>query len=735
MNQSNRSFRGERGVPPAQPDAGLTDGPVIDMMYLVSVLRVNARLIVLITLAALIGMYLYLLRVDPTYTADTQLVIDTREERVTPAEEIVSNLDVSNAVLASEVVTIRSNVLLGQLVDRLELVDHPVFDPRVPRGEGVFAWLKRVMRRGEPVYETARRLPEETLRSWVIDAIRRQLEVGQIGVSNTIDIRYRNGDPVMAAAVANGLAELYIDSQLDVQLAAATRANAWLAARLEELSAQVEEADDAVVEFRAGMIEQAQGSEESINQLLAELNTRLVASSTERADAEVRLSQMESLLETGGIRAVADVATSPLIENLKRQRAELAAEQAELASTLGRRHPEMIRLSAQLADLDRSMEAELERRLEEMRSEATVTRNREDALQEQIDRVSVRADGLARASVRLDQLERTANATRLVYENFLVRFKETSAQADFQAPQVRVIGRADVPSVPSAPRRTLMMLAALVLGLSGAVIFVFLRNLVRNPVTTVDEVQAISGRPNFAILPYVPHLGRGYRWLHRELSDNPRTTFMERVKSLRLSLLDFSGKKELRTVMITSSVPDEGKSVLSCALARVLRRSKTSVLLLDADLRRPDLRKVLGLPATGACLVEHLETKGNLKDIVQHSERYGFDVISPARPSNDAAELLSSADFANLLRQLTLKYRTIVLNAPPVIYLSDAIVLGQLSDKTLLTVKCGRTSSKVLRGSLARLAAADVEIDGTVLTMVRRIDSAAREANMYEYSY
>ncbi|WP_137700402.1 GumC family protein [Marimonas lutisalis] len=707
----------------------------VDLMYLYSVLRSNARLIVLVTLATIVAMFAYLQTVPPTYSAWSQVLMDTREERVAPAVAVVSNLDVTNSVIAGEVVTLRSNVLLGEVVDELDLVNAPEFDPRQLRRESFLALLKRVARGGEPPHVVAARMPESMLRAMVVDAIRRDLEVTQIGISYAIGIRFQSNRPEVAARIANAVADRYIASQLSNKLDATLRANAWLADRLEELSAQVETADGAVVDFKAEMIDMAQGSEDSINQLLAELNTRLVASSTERADAEVRFGQIEALMSGGGLTAVADVVTSPLLENLQRRRAELASEQAQLASTLGRKHPDMVSISAQIENIDRSIQEELHRKVEEMRSDVVVTRNRETALQGQIEVVSDRADALSKASVRLSQLERSAEATRLVYENFLSRYKETSAQADFQTPEARVIGRAEIPTVPSAPRKTLMMIGAMVLGFSAAVALVFLRNMVRAPVSSESELTALSRLPNFGLLPYVGHFGGGFGWLRRELSDDPKSTFMEHVKSIQTVLFDDKTVAGSRHVMITSSVPNEGKTALSVALAKSLSKAKYSVVLLDADLRQPDLRQMAGITHKEGCLVDFLESNKNLKDIVQYSEVYGINVVSPARPCTAAADLLSSPQFDKLLSRLKSRYSTVIVNAPPVLYLADAVLLGKKVGVTLMTVQCGRTPARVVRNSIQRLETAEVEVEGTVLTMVRKIDTAARETEMYSYGY
>ncbi len=709
--------------------------PPVDVVYLYSILRGKARLIVLVMVLSVLAMLFFLQFVPPQYTANSQLMLDTRKERMTPVEGVVSNLDLTQAVLAGEVITIRSNVLLGEVVDNLDLVNVPEFDPRVPRSEGLLRKIKRVLLGGEKPHEYAARMPHETLRSWVINDVRGGLSVSQLGVSYAIGVSFQSTNPVLAAEVSNAVAEAYIQSQLSAKTEATSRANAWLADRLDELSVQVESADQDVVSFKAQMIEIANGNTESINQLLAELNTKLVTSSTERADAEVRLNQVETLMKSGGLSMVADVVTSPLLDTLQRQYAEIAASQAELASTYGPRHPDMIRIAAQINDINRSLEGELRRRLEAMRSEVIVTRNREAALQSQIQEISNRADSLAKASVRLNQLERTAEATRLVYENFLSRFKETSAQADFQTPEARIIGRAEIPSTPSAPRKSLLLLTAMFLGMSGTIAFVFIRNLVLSPVHTPEELSSVTGVPNLAILPYVRNYLSRFKWLRDELSGGGVTTYMEHVRAIRTALFDVSRMQKPKILLVTSSVPNEGKSSLCCALSRIASNPRRSVLVIDADLRRPDLREALELPEDSPCLLDYLQgtTEANVLPIA--SELAGADIISPRHSTRDAAELLLLPRFDELLSEMSEIYDLIIINAPPVLHLSDALVLAQHADATLFVVKCGHTRARMVRNSVRRLEEGGADVVGTVFTMVRRADLAASQTDMYAYGY
>lgn len=707
----------------------------VDLPYLLSVLASNLRLIVLVVIVCVAAMYAYLSTVAPTYRASSKVILDTREETVSPVTAVVSDLDISNPVVAGEVVTIQSNLLLGRVVDRLNLLSHPELDPRVERPEAPIAWLRRLVRGDPPPHVMAQSYSPEVLRDVVLAHLAEGLTVRQEGIAFAIEILFEAKSPVLAAEVANTIADEYIVSQLEEKLAVSSRANDWLADRLEELSQQVEEAGSAVVEFRANMIEKAGGNEDSISQLLAELNTRLVESSTERADAEIRMSQVEALLEVNGLSAVADVVTSPLLETLLRQRAELEARQAQLGSSLGPKHPEMVQLSAQIGDLDRSIEKDLKRRIEEMRSEVVVTRNREEALLQQIAGVSARADILARQSVRLSQLERSAEAARIVYGNFLTRYKETSAQADFQTPEARVVNRAQIPLAPSSPRKTLMLLAAFGFGLSGATAFVFLRNLAQAPVMNLREVQSITNLPVLGMLPRIRHFGGRFDWFRKAMMDPKWSNFMDHVNSLRTALQLGPKSSGARVILVTSSLPNESKTTLSCALAKSVLNGGASVVLVDADLRRPDVRKTLGMPQDGGCLIQYIERKLKLKDLIIRSELTGFDVVSSTQSSSHAADLLSANIVSGLFTRLSSQYDFVIVNGPPVLYLSDTVLLAKEADATIMVVRSGRTPAKNLRNSVRRLENAGVSIAGTVLTMVQKSHPAAGDFDMYQNDY
>ena len=711
-------------------------GDLVDLEVVLGILRDGRGLIVKITLACLALTYAYLAFVPPSYEADTQIILDTRQESATPVENVVSNLNVSNAVVAGEVVSIRSNVMVGRIVDRLDLVEHPAFDPRRPKPEHAAKTAIRTLLGAPAPHERAAQLSPEELRGIVIEDILSRLWAEQIGISYGIRLSFVSHDPEAAQLVANAVAQEYIDSQLDLKAEVTTRTNSWLSSRIDELSREVEAADAAVVEFRTNMATDAGGGEETTTQLMTELNTRLVATTAERADAEVRYAQVEALLAAGGLSAVADVVTSPLLEALDRERAGLEAERAELATTFGRRHPDMVHLTAQIEEIDRSIAAEIERRVEAMRSDVRVAVSREEALRRQIDDVESRADEISFGSVRLAQLEREAEATRAVYEEFLSRYKETSARGDFQLAEARIVSEADRPTAPRGPDMPLMLASTGVFGLAIGVALVFLRSVLMSPVRTSKDLRRISGAPCLALVPHVGGLWGGKRrWLRRELGPKHRISpFMEAIRTLETHVFGVTAIRRPRALMITSSIAQEGKSSLTYALAKVLSEHGKRVAILDADLRRPDSVQALRLDKREGCLVEALsEEQVTPRRLIKHSELLGADVVAPVRSAQNPVELLSRPGFGGIVTYLMTRYDVLLINAPPTTNLSDTLILSQHADATLFAVKSSAVPQKVIEAALTKLDEAGAFLCGTVMTQVKRGHLAGGE--VYDYAY
>ncbi len=706
---------------------------LVDFGFIVDVLRREKWLVVGLIIASLVLAFLHLQRVPPVYTSSAQVLLDTRQERVLNTEQVVSNLTASNYVVAGEVELIRSNLLMGKVVDALDLVNHPAFDPRIPPEPGFPEMIVNGIRSliTRPATE-AELMREDDIRARTISKLQAAVTVSQVGISYAIRITARADSPEQAARIANAIAEQYVQDQLAAKRDATIRATGWLEERVAELSDQLEEADEAVVAFRTALTAELGGDAEATEQLLADLNSRYIATRVERSDAEFRYQMVQVLYETGGYAAVADIVSSPLLETLDRERAELARRQAELARTLGVRHPQMVGMSAQIEDIERSIEAELRRRIEAIRSDMNMAANRVDSLLQAMETIQDRMSRISAAMVTLDQMERSAAAIRETYEATMTRFMETAAQTEYQRADAQIISIARPPSAPSEPRKMVFMAIAGVFGLSFGVAIAFIREALNKSVHSSEALRQLSNLPVISLLPYVSHKRRDRRWLLKEIRDNHQSLFMEGIRTIRARLFDVHTIGRPKVLMVTSSVAGEGKSTVSATLAYSLTRASLSVVLVDADLRRSVSANELGADPEGGCLVDYLEGKIGADKVVQHLPELDIDMVMPLRSVPNAADLIASKGFGTLIRYLSARYDVVIIDTAPVLAVPDALVISSKSDATLMMVQTNRASNTMVKAALQRLDEAGAVVVGTVLSQVRRKDAVSSE--IYDYA-
>ncbi|MEM9222860.1 MAG: polysaccharide biosynthesis tyrosine autokinase [Pseudomonadota bacterium] len=740
---------------------GVGDSDTIDLAGLFGVIWRRKLLICGGTLAAIVLALLILRAITPTYTAGASVLLDTRRQNVTNITEVVSDLPVSASVVAGELAIIRSNLLIGEVVDKLDLVNYPEFDPRQKSTGGLLGsvrgWFagknsadtgvvaggavetsgpkageESPVSRGTP----ANAMTANEIRNAVIIEVQRRLAVDQGGISFVITIAFQSESPEMAATVANTVAEQYIEDQIRTKRDATKRATEWLSGRIEGLKAQVERAEDAVVQFKAEQSLEG-GGVETTTQQLAELNSELIRARSARVVAEARHAAVQSLMEEGGLAAAATAVNSPLIETLSQQKAELERKEAELSKWFGPAHPDIVAVNAELEDISRSIDAEVQRAIASIQSDAGVEKAREMQLAQSIDEVEDRLVSLSETSVRLRQLERFADATRSVYENFLARYKETTEQAEFQRADARMISAAEPPAAPSHPRKKLILAASGVLGISLALALVFVVELLSKAVRTPEALAKRTGKPVLATLPKVP--GRsGRRWLIRQLTARPATPFAEAARALRASLA-LPNVAESQIVLVTSATSEEGKSTTAAALGFVHHAIGRATVVVECDMRRPSMSDIF--PTSKGFhrrkqidIGEYLEDRARLDEIITTDQTTGLDIVFARKGGvSNSGDLLASRHFDRLLKELSERYEVIILDTAPTLLVSDAVVIASRADYTVLAVRHNRTDEDAVCDAIDRLESAGTRVAGTVLT--RAASSALRGYYKGAYSY
>ncbi|HVO16591.1 MAG TPA: GumC family protein, partial [Alphaproteobacteria bacterium] len=456
-----------------------------------------------LTLTVLAGLVTW--QLTPIYTSAALVVIEPRRTQVVDITQVLSGLPADLETVNSEIQVIQSPHMARRVVEKMKLELDPEFNPLLRQPTLVTTVLQAigsVLRRGGSGQPTAEEKAERE-RSAVVDSLRSRVKVTGQPNSRVIEVSVGSESPLKARAILQTLTDLYLVDQLDVKFEATQRAAAWLNERLSEVTRKVEVSEKAVEDFRRenGLIRGKDDVNLTTSQI-TELSSQLVVARTKVAEAEARLKQVEAVARSGsGSASVGEVLQSPLIQSLRQQESLVLRKQAEMSTKYGPKHPQMINVNAELADLRQKISIEVRNIISNLRTELEVAKAREASLMRDLGDMERRVGGLNEKEVQLRALEREATANRTLLNTFLQRFKETSGQEGIQAPDSRIISTASLPITPSFPNVLLIMSLTVVGSLILGVGLVFAIEQLDSGFRSMDQVEREMGVPALGMIP------------------------------------------------------------------------------------------------------------------------------------------------------------------------------------------------------------------------------------------
>ena len=680
------------------------------------------------------------------YTATAEVMLNNRETHIVDIENVVSDLAGLDDS-ANEQRVLSSEKLLSRLIDRLRLDKDPEFNPVLREPDLWREWyssLNAALADGylAPVFASRLVVHDASLedsrqRLMVITNLRKALVVKGVPYTRAMEVQFTSTVPAKAALIANVMADLYIVDQLEEKFEATRRASAWLSDRISQLKAKVHTSEAAVELFKG---EQAIGSRQGAgltDQQIAELNTELITARAARAEAAARFQQVQRRIDKGGLNAASRVVSSPLILTLRTQLADLRREEAELGTRYGEKHPRIINVRAEIKDANAGISAEVRKFVEGLKNDVAVARARENTLQQSLTTLEDKSVQLSRNSVQLRQLEREAQADRLIYETFLNRFRETSEQEDLQAADARLLTAATPPLKPTAPNRKKILVIATALGTILGLGLVWLFESTTKTFRAVSDVARFTGLSVLAALP---------RWRRRRtrrqvlnyISQRPNSVLAETIRTMRSALFLSQIDAPPQVLMVTSSGPGEGKSTTCTLLAKMATMAGQRVVIVECDIRRPTMKETFQFQ-TRSGLLQVLDGTIPLDEAVETDLATNISVLAVAEPFPQAADVFSSDRFSKMISSLRAKFDLILLDTPPAMLVPDAGVIGKTADAAIYAVRYDHTPRQAVIEGLASLQGLGVRVAGCVVTMVNRrheakYASAAHGAGYAEYS-
>lgn len=666
---------------------------------------------------------LVLSQITPEYRATALVMLDTRKAKVTNTADVLAGLSPDIPAMQTEIEVLRSVSLLGRVVDKLNLGQDPEYGAAQPSAVALLLREIQTLYQALVGTESGPRPAgnvDDGPRLRAIVALQRNLTIVSRGRSYVISIAIDSTDPAKAKKIVNTITDFYLVDQLQAKLDANKRATDFFNERLDELKRNLEVAERAAATFRekSGL---TIGKDSTIaSQSLSELNTQLVQARAQRADRESRLIALQQAARNPAtLGGVTEVLANPLISSLRAQEAEVARRVGDLNQRYGDSHPRMLQTRAEQGQIQGRIQSEVAKILSSLQGDVEAARSKETELQAQVTALETKAGGLGQNEVELRQLEREAQSGRSVYEDFLKRFKELREQQDIQQADSRVLSPASVPPGPVYPRYALTLVLAFAGGLvlSGVLIGVIER--LDGGFRTGDQIEQMTGRALVGMIPGLSKFTLGSLSPARFAVEKPSSAYAESLRSALTAIMLGSLDKAPKVLMVTSSLPGEGKSTFVCSLGGLIARSNADkrVIVVDCDLRRSSVLAALGVSPTGGTIDEFLSGAKTIEDIVGRDEQSGLYYI-PARPHTpNSSEILDSNAMRNFVSVLSEQFDYILLDTPPLMAVSDARVAAKLADYVIFLVRWEQTPRELVVNALKLLQTTSRNV-GVVLSQV-----------------
>ena len=699
-----------------------------------------------ITVSVLASLWAYSL--VPIYRATAFLLIESEEAKVISIEEVYGLPGGNWEYYETQLHVLRSRTLARKAFDSLNLEKHPEYLPG-NKPKSFLAkiefkkWIMNLLPDGSGEEDKPRAPVDEiTRKNILVGGLMGRLDIELLRDTQIITISYDSEYPELSASIPNALAEAYINSFLEADLEKTQKATGWITGRTDELRKKFEESERQLQAFieKENLVDV-----ESANSLAAmELDTltsSLVDARRKRSEAEALYQQVRSI--KGGnsleqLESLPAVLNHTLISSAYNKRAEAQRKVAELSKRYGPKHPKMIAAITDLKTTETYLRKQIDNIVKSVAKEYEITRAEESYLKQALNRTKNQVQNQARdtnkKSYRLAALQREVDTNRQLFEVFLTRFKETAATVDLRPVNARIIDIAVVPRGPYKPNRNRIILVALVLSLLLGVGLALLIEHLDNTFKDSGLLEEKLRLPVLGVLPKLKVWGSNRRAMHLFTKDY-KSGFSESVRTIRTGIMLSNIDIDRKVIVVTSSIPGEGKSLVSSNLAAAVAQMKKT-LLIDADMRKPVVAASYQLGETAKGLSELVSMTAELSDCIHKTDLERLDVLPAGIVPPNPLELLSSNRFMLVIEELKKHYDYIIMDSPPVVAVSDPRVLASIADGVVFVVKADETTHQLAKRGVKKLLDMGTHIIGTVLNQVspkKKSKYGDYDSNYYSY--
>lgn len=665
-------------------------------------------------------------KMKPVYVASARVEVDRENPNALPFQDSNSYdmyMDLENYI-ETQIEILRSETLAMKTIRSMDLARYPEF------GGNPNEIIDAGANQKEPP---------------ILGAFLGRLNVKRVPNSRLLEVQFEAENPELAAQVVNAHLQNYVEENFKSRYDATTQASNFLSSELEELRIKMEKSEDAQVAYeRQNQIWMVDANQNTTTQKLEDLSKSLT-------DVQTELSKREATYELAhspNADSLDAIQGNTEIQDLVKKKSDLEQKYTETLNQTGPNYPAVQDLAAQIKDIDAQIVERKKAVIDQVDSDFHESQTRAALLERDLNRQEALANSLAQKLVQYNILKHDAESNKELYDGLLQKLKEAGISAGLRTSNIRIVDPALVPSVPTRPQKTRNISLAILVGLVGGIGLAFFREYLDNTVKSPDDIQVLTGLPSLTVVPAFAngnghhqlakvsrHIGIGGKRDESRVEvismQHPKSVVSEAFRALRTALLLSQADRPPQVILMTSALPQEGKTTAASNLAITLAQLGDRTLLLDADLRKPGVRRALNLPSGRELgLSSYLAGVSPLHEvIVPHESIENLYAIPTGPIPPNPADLLSSRRMGEAIEELRKQYKFIVIDSPPIMAATDAVILSALTDGVLLVVWSGETPKEAFTRSRDLLSAVKGRLLGVILNAV---DSGAPD---YYYSY
>jgi succinoglycan biosynthesis transport protein ExoP len=669
---------------------------------------------------------IFTLKTTPLYQATSKVAIFPETPNVLGFKDGANNSPDYDyeSTLETQAAILRSDALAMKVIEGMSLDRNPKFTSATPQ-------------RAEDSLRVSSMQPDPAVATGLLGRFRGGLSVQLVPNSRLVQISYTDPDPRLSSEIVNALVRTFVEENFKTKYEAVTQTSDWLSTELADLQMKVQTSEEKLVRYQKdhGIL----GVDEKQNIVTAkldELNRELTAAQTDRIQKE-----SNNTLAANGITPEfskpSREGASSMIERLREREAELNTQYAQATTQFGTGYPKVAELANQLKQLRKEMAVEEGRMQQEIRNEYVAALQRENLLTTAFNEQKQEANQLNENSIEYSVLKRDAEANRQLYQDLLQRLKEAGVSAGLRSSNIRVVDVARTPTHPIKPNVPRNLQLGLLLGLACGIGLAFVLETLDTSIRSMEEVGAISTLPALGTIPLQLGSGASMRKRLKAVSvdgrtsdsptlvtySRPKSEAAEAYRSLRTSILLSSHGGPPKVILVTSALPQEGKTTISANSALVLAQRGGRVLLIDADLRRPGIDRLFGFRSSKG--LSTLISGGDKAEdvLVPFTEEPNLWILPAGPIPPQPAELLGSTVMKEHLARWRTEFDHIIIDTPPCLSVTDAVLLSPEADRVILVARAGKTTKVALRRACDVLLQVNARVMGIVLNALS-LDSA-----------